>query len=79
MDVTIKNPPSVSMKRGGIYTLYVKQINGGGWDVNFDTVYKFPVGTVIPNDILQTPNGVTVLNFLCDGSLMFGDLYKTQL
>jgi hypothetical protein len=78
-NVTIKNPPSVSMKRGGIYTLYVKQINGGGWSVNFDTVYKFPVGTVIPNDISQTPNGVTVLNFLCDGSLMFGDLYKTQL
>lgn len=78
-NITILNPNPSTMKNGGLYTLYLKQINGGGWSVNFDTVYKFPVGVVIPNDILQTDNGVTIINFFCDGSLMFGDLYKTQL
>jgi hypothetical protein len=78
-NVIIQNPPPISMKNGGLYTLYLKQTNGGGYTVNFGTVYKFPVGTVIPNDILQTLNGVTIINFLCDGTLMFGDLNKIQL
>lgn len=78
-NITIKNPPPLSMKNGGLYTLYVKQINGGGWSVNFDTFYKFPIGVTIPNDLLLTNNGVTVLNFLCDGTFMFGDFYKIQL
>ena len=78
-DVTILNPDLGTQKRGGIYTLYIIQENGGNWTANFSDSYKFPIGVNIATDMQKTLSGVTILNFLSNGTLMLGDLYKTQI
>ena len=72
--VSVNNP--LNMKRGGLYTMVVKQSSAGGKDIQFDTCYRFP-GTIFRNNIVyQDPYTVTVINFLCDGAVMFGDVVK---
>lgn len=78
-NVTINNPSAGTQKKGGIYTLYIIQENGGGWTTTFSDSYKFPIGVNILTDIMLPLSGVTILNFLSNGTLMFGDLYKTQI
>jgi hypothetical protein len=77
--LTVLNPALNSSKRGGLYTLYVIQENGGNHDVNFGNAYKFPVGTIIHANILKPLSGVTIINFISDGNLMFGDFYSIAL
>jgi hypothetical protein len=77
--VTVLNPFPNTMKRGGLYTLYVNQDGIGYKNANFEQVYKFPVNVVIQNEINKVPYGVSIINFICDGNLMFGDIYKTNI
>jgi hypothetical protein len=79
-NVAFNNPTFSTLKRGGLYNLYI--IQGppvGGYTVNFDSRYKFPVGFNPLTDINYNLSGVTVINFICDGNFMFGDLYKIDL
>lgn len=78
-NVTIVNPNIGTQKKGGIYTLYIIQENGGNWAANFENSYKFPIGTNISTDMAKTLSGVTIINFLSNETLMFGDFYKTQI
>jgi hypothetical protein len=78
-NATIKNPSVGTQKRGGLYSLYIIQENGGGWSLSFLDSYKFPIGVNISTDIATTLSGVTIINFLSNGTLMLGDLYTTQL
>ena len=77
--LTVLNPVAGTTKRGGLYTIYIIQENGGNHDVNFDSSYKFPVGTTIHASILKPLSGVTIINFISDGNLMFGDFYTIAL
>jgi hypothetical protein len=78
-NVRLLNPNQGTQKKGGIYTLYVIQGNGGNHNINFDSYYKFPVGVDMINDLNKPLSGVTVINFISDGSLMFGDYFKVQI
>lgn len=72
--ISVNNP--LNMKRGGLYTMVVKQSTAGGKDINFDTCYRFPNTIFRYNIVYQVPNAVTVINFLCDGAVMYGDVIK---
>lgn len=78
-NVTLLNPNANTQKKGGIYTLYIIQENGGGWFVNFENSYKFPIGTNATTDMVKTLSAVTTINFLSNGTLMLGDFYSTQI
>lgn len=66
----LNNP--LNMRRGGNYVLIVKQVTSGK-DLFFDTAYRFN-GTPYQSGIINTAtNGTTVITFICDGTLMFGD------
>jgi hypothetical protein len=81
-NVTIKNPTVGTQRKGGLYTLYIIQEESGGfvgWDVLFDDSYKFPVGVDPSTSLNRNLSGVTVLNFLSDGSLMFGEFYTLNI
>lgn len=75
-NITLKNPNN--QKRGGLYTLHVRQENSGGWLINFENSYKFPKGVFPTNVINKTLSGATILNFLSDGSIMFGDFFMVN-
>ena len=77
--LTVQNPTQSSIKKGGIYTLYLLQANGGGHTAYFETAYRFPIGDNISVNMNKTLNGVTIVNFIADGVLLFGDYYKTQI
>ena len=74
-DITLKNPTIGTQKKGGLYTLSIIQDAVGGRSVDFGNNYKFPKGVIISNIINKSSSGITVLNFLSDGSTMFGDFY----
>jgi hypothetical protein len=78
-NLTVQNPVQNTIKRGGIYTLYLIQANGGDHTAHFGTAYRFPLGDNISTDMNKTLNGVTIINFISDGVLLFGDYYKTQI
>jgi hypothetical protein len=77
--VTVSNPFPNTIRRGGLYTLHIMQENGGFWNVDFDLIYKFPINYNIQNEINKNLYGVTVFNFISDGTLMFGESYKTNI
>jgi hypothetical protein len=77
--LTVQNPLQSSIKRGGIYTLYLIQSNGGNHTAFFGTAYRFPLGDNISANMNKNLNGVTVINFISDGVLLFGDYFKTQI
>jgi hypothetical protein len=72
--ISVNNP--LNMKRGGLYTMVVKQNAEGAHDISFDTCYRFNNNYFRYNIVYQEPNTVTVINFLCDGALMYGDVIK---
>lgn len=78
-NLTVQNPAQNSIKRGGIYTLYLIQSNGGNHTAYFGTAYRFPLGDNISLNMNKTLNGVTIINFISDGVLLFGDYFKTQI
>jgi hypothetical protein len=78
-NLTVVNPPQNTIKRGGIYTLYLIQGNAGNYTAYFGTAYRFPLGDNISTNMNKTLSGVTIVNFISDGVLLFGDYYKTQI
>jgi hypothetical protein len=79
-NVTLNNPIFSTLKNGGLYNIYIIQgLPSGGYSVTFDSRYQFPVGFDPLTDINFNLSGVTIINFLCDGNLMFGDPYKTNI
>ena len=77
--LTVQNPIQNTIKRGGIYTLYLVQANGGNHTAYFGTAYRFPLSDNISANMNKTLNGVTIVNFISDGVLFFGDYFKTQI
>ena len=72
--LSVNNP--LNMRRGGLYTMVVKQSSAGNKDINFDTCYRFPNSLIRYNIVDTGPNKVTIINFLCDGAVMYGDVIK---
>lgn len=74
--VFFENP--TSGKKGGLYTLTLLQDAVGGHDISFNTAYRF--NNIVPGDpvttgvINLTPNYRTVITFVSNGLLMFGDV-----
>ncbi len=78
-NVTVQNPTQSSIKKGGLYTLYIIQGNNGGYTASFQTAYRFPLGDSISVNMNKSLSGITIVNFISDGVLLFGDYFKTQL
>ena len=79
-NVSVNNPIPSTMKKGGLYNLYVVQGRpSGGYTLNFGDLYLFPVGVDISTSINYLLSGVTIFNFICDGVYMYADLYKTNI
>lgn len=70
----VANP--TNMKKGGTYILTCIQTSVGNNDVVFDTAYRFNGTPFLEGIIDQTPNSRTVITFVCDGTLMYGDVTK---
>ena len=74
-NITCANP--INQKNGGTYTLVFAQDSYGGHDVSFSTAYRF--NNVYPGYPLTTgivslqPDYKTVITFVSNGTLMFGD------
>jgi hypothetical protein len=74
--IFFENPTKA--KKGGLYTLTFVQDAVGGRDVTFNTAYRF--NGVVPGDpvttgiVNLTPNYRTVITFVSNGLLMFGDV-----
>jgi len=73
-DFQLQNP--TNMKRGGTYCITVIQNNVGGWDLKFDTSYRFNNTMDRQFLISTTPRYRTVITFVSDGTLMYGDITK---
>lgn len=81
-DVTLNNPIGGTKKSGGLYNLYVIQgynMPIGGWKLNFQSDYLFPVGVDITTDMNFNLSGTSIFSFFSDGVFMYGDFYKTNL
>jgi hypothetical protein len=79
-NITINNPEPSTMKKGGLYNLYVVQGNpSGGYSLDFGDLYLFPVGVNVATSMNYLLSGVTIFNFICDGVYMYADLYKTNI
>lgn len=77
--LTVQNPVQSTLKKGGTYKLYLIQGNGGNHTAYFGTAYRFPLGDNISVNMNKTLSGVTVIDFISDGVLLFGDYFKTQI
>jgi hypothetical protein len=79
-NLIINDPEPFTMKKGGLYSLYVIQGNpSGGYLLDFGTNYIFPVGVNVSTDMNYLLSGVTIFNFISDGVFMYGELYKTNI
>ena len=78
-NLTVQNPIQSTIKKGGLYTLYLIQSNVGNYTAYFQTAYRFPLGDNISVNMNKTLSGVTIINFISDGVLLFGDYFKTQI
>jgi hypothetical protein len=78
-NISVLNPYPIitNSNKGGLYTMVLSQDAIGGWDASFDTSYRFPETTNRTNIIGTSANSTTVLNFVCDGVLMYADVVKT--
>lgn len=65
--VTLRNP--TNKKKGGHYTLVIRQDQAGSRTVSFEGDYVF--STTSPG-VMSTPFGITVIRFICNGSKLFG-------
>jgi hypothetical protein len=70
----ISNP--LNMKKGGTYVLTCLQPSVSGNDASFDTAYRFNNTPLLSGIIDVTPNRRTVITFVSDGTLMYGDVTK---
>jgi hypothetical protein len=70
----VSNP--LNMKKGGTYVLTCLQTSVGGNDAIFDTSYRFNDTPLQSGIIDLTPNRRTVITFVSDGVLMYGDVTK---
>jgi len=74
-NITCANP--TNQKNGGIYTLILQQDGNGGHEASFSTAYRFnniyPGFPVTDGIVNLTPNYKTVITFVSNGTLMFGD------
>lgn len=69
---TIFNNPT-NMRRGGIYTLNITQSAGGNCDALFRTAYRFNSTIALTGVISLSANSRTIIHFVSDGNLMYGD------
>lgn len=78
-NISVLNPvPSISnFNRGGLYTMVLVQDSTGGWDASFGTAYRFPETQNRTNIIGTSADSTTILNFICDGLLLYADVVKT--
>lgn len=65
--VTVRNP--TNMKKGGHYSLIIRQDQAGSRSVTFESDYVLNIGNP---GIMPTPFGITVIRFICNGTKMFG-------
>jgi hypothetical protein len=62
------------MKSGAIYTMIVKQSNGGSNTITWDSTYKWEAGSA---PTLTIANGsVDIITFICDGTSLYGLIAK---
>lgn len=77
-NIYLFNPDTESMVEGGLYTLVVTQQNnsvvGAGYDILFDTQYRFNSLQQFNNIVNKSLSGITVINFICVNGLMLGDV-----
>jgi hypothetical protein len=78
-NIFLKNPVLESRVEGGLYTLVVNQPQENvvpylTYDVHFDTVYRFNDRDFRKNIVHKAYKGITVINFICVGGLMYGDV-----
>ena len=74
----VRNPVEASKVNGGLYTLVIKQQNAAvtpaGYNIEFDTQYRFNDRDDRANFINKALSAVTVINFICVDGLMYGDI-----
>lgn len=73
-DITLFNPEPETMVQGGLYTLVVTQKSNDGFDITFDTQYRFNSLQQFNNVVNKTLSGITVINFICLNDFMLGDV-----
>lgn len=75
-DTFINNP--TNLKKGGTYVLSLSQNNLSpllsGRSVYFSTAYRFPIALNYTGVINLSSYRTAVISFLCDGTLMYGDI-----
>lgn len=67
--VTLRNP--TNKKKGGLYTLVIRQDQAGSRTVSFEGDYVLSISSP---GIMPTPFGITVIRFVCNGVKLFGKL-----
>jgi hypothetical protein len=76
--IFIRTPIAETMINGGHYTLVLKQDNvtnpNVGWDVEFDTAYRFNDKNTNTNVVNKALSGITKIDFICINGLMYGDV-----
>jgi hypothetical protein len=65
--VTLRNP--TNMKKGGCYTLIIRQDQAGSKSVAFEANYVLNIGNP---GVMLAPFGVTVIRFISNGTRLFG-------
>lgn len=69
--VTLRNP--TNKKKGGLYTLVIRQDQAGSRTVSFEGDYVLNIGSL---GIMPVPFGVTVIRFVCNGIRLFGKVTR---
>lgn len=69
---TIFNNPT-NQRRGGLYTLNIIQSAGGNCDALFRSAYRFNSTIALTGVISLSANSRTIIHFVSDGYLMYGD------
>ncbi len=73
--LTVLNPDSGTQKKGGLYTLYIQKQNDSICDIVFEDLYELPYNFTINNEL----SGVTIVNFISDGYMMYGNLFTSNI
>lgn len=77
-DIFIENPIEETIINGGLYTLVFSQDNGSvantGYQVNFDTNYRFNSNLAFNNIVGKALSAITVINFIAVNNILYGDV-----
>jgi hypothetical protein len=73
-DIFINNPDEDTIINGGFYTLILKQIPPGEYQVEFDTGYRFNDRPRLKDIVKKTSSSMTIIKFLAVDSVLFGDV-----